>query len=235
VLVFSSFCVQAQNKEIDNNIESAIEKIKSGDKKTGLKEIKNIVSANPNYIPALAGQIEAFYQAGKRKDAIKSADKAIANHPNESHLLFSRGLIYYYEKEYEKAMENFDLALEKDSDIEAKLYLYRGSTLHKLDMVDEAIIDLENAISLKPNHTAAYYKRGAISYQMGDYEEAIEHFNMVIQIEDESSVAYYNRGMAYYKMEKMKEACRDFNRSCQLKNKNACKMVITDCGRNQER
>ncbi len=231
LIVFSCLLSIAQNTEVDNQISDALEKIKSGDSKGGLRDMENIFRSNSNYIPAITGNIIALYQAGKEKDAMKAANQAIVNKPNNANLHFNRGLLYNYKGDYNKALLDFNKALDLDSDIEDKILLNRGLSYEKLQQFDNALADFESAIELKPNNAKAFYKRGVINYRMNNFEEAIDDFSEVISIQDDNAIAHYNRGMALYKVEKIKEACVDFQRSCQLGNKNACRMVISECNR----
>lgn len=83
-------------------------------------------------------------------------------------------------KKYEEAIEDYNKAIELDSnDIAA--YHNRGNSKFCLKHYVEAIEDYDEAIKLDPN-AETYHNRGKAKFELKQYEEAIVDFNRAIAI-----------------------------------------------------
>jgi len=60
--------------------------------------------------------------------------------------------------------------------------------------IPQAIADYSQAITLDPEHPAAYNNRGFIYYRTGDLDKAMIDFDQAIQLSPDEADAYYNRG-----------------------------------------
>ncbi len=72
---------------------------------------------------------------------------------------FKRATRYFENGKYDEAIKKFTLIIdssEASHDIKAKAYLSRGIVKGELDMHEEAIVDYDKAIKLKPNNAEAY-------------------------------------------------------------------------------
>ena len=78
----------------------------------------------------------------------KILDKALQSAPNDSNLLYHRGLILYYQHYFYDALIDLDAVIDLDDDPSAKFYLARGRCHACLSMFQEAISDLTKAIEL---------------------------------------------------------------------------------------
>jgi tetratricopeptide (TPR) repeat protein len=91
----------------------------------------------------------------------------------------------------------------------ARKHLGRGQ-------LSEAVLDLTEAIRLKPDHAEAYNQRGLVYRRLEKYAEAIEDYTEAIRIVPDFRDAYVNRGTAYEKQGDQAKADADDARAKEL-------------------
>ena len=99
----------------------------------------------------------------------------------------------------------------------ALAYNNRGSFFWDQKNYDEALIDYNKAIELRPIYPDALNNRGAIYLDKKRYPEAINDFNRVIELQKSYALVYSNRGLAMMETNKNSEARADFDKAIELK------------------
>ena len=61
---------------------------------------------------------------------------------------------------------------------------------------EAAIVDFDQAITLDPNYSDAYYNRGNANSKLAKYESAIVDFDQAIRLKPDFASAFNNRGVA---------------------------------------
>ena len=125
------------------------------------------------------------------------------------------GLIYYLQEEYDRALEEYNTAIELNPHAEA--YYIRGLVYHHKGDYDNFIDDFNKAIQLKPNNAYPYYSRGVVYMLNGDYVRAISDFNRAISLNPDFPEAYFNRGAVYRDRGEYNHSIADYTRAIQLK------------------
>ena len=135
-----------------------------------------------------------------------------------------RGMIYFEEGDYRKAIEAFDEAIKLDPQ-DAIAHYNRGVAYNllgqsqrvssNLNLYERAIQALNEAIRLNPQ-AEAYYNRGVAHRKLGQYELAIEDYDEAIRLNPQYAEAYYLRGAVYGVIGKSIEAERDFGKAKDL-------------------
>jgi tetratricopeptide (TPR) repeat protein len=97
---------------------------------------------------------------------------------------------YYFQNDYNKAIEFYTKAIDLDSD-NAIYYYNRGTGYHALKKYEKAIADYTKAIKRKPNNATFYNNRGLSYYELNEYEKAIADFSEVIKL-DPNNTDYYH-------------------------------------------
>jgi len=73
-----------------------------------------------------------------------------------------------------------------------------------------ALSDLDQAISINPKATAAYFHRGYVFIAKRNFAEAIADFNRCLELEPNHAWAQQGRGTALMKQGHLELALRDF-------------------------
>lgn len=135
-------------------------------------------------------------------DAVKKA-------PQRERAWYWLGSAYNNDKEYDKALEAFDKAIENNP-VFSMAYNARGNVKKQLKDRNGALADYNKAITLKPGYGLAHYNRGVLKAEMRKYEEAVADYDQAIKYGYINSSIYYNRGNSKLKMKKAEDAIKDY-------------------------
>jgi hypothetical protein len=89
--------------------------------------------------------------------------------------------------------------------------------LIEADEPGEALLQLDEAIRLKPRLVGAYLNRGFALMQLKRYDESIQDYNRAIRFQHDLPTAYNYRGLCYERWGKFAEAIQDYNHAIELK------------------
>ena len=115
---------------------------------------------------------------------------------------YRRGNIYLELEEYDKAVADFDAALDDSRDYDRYIdiyYLYREK---EMNLEGEAI--LMRALEIEPENAADYCARGKVCYVMQDYEGAKQELKQALEGNDQEAVLML--GKVYLAMEDVASA-----------------------------
>jgi Flp pilus assembly protein TadD len=128
--------------------------------------------------------------------AVKNGNPADAESYSE------RGSEYLANREWDKAIADFNEAIRLDPEGSSGYYS-RGLCYEAKGDYDRAIEDFNEAIRRSPDNPSDYESRGETYLKKGDYDKAIEDFNEAIRKrkeffpDDPQHEAYTLRGIAY--------------------------------------
>jgi len=92
----------------------------------------------------------------------------------------------------------------------------RGKAYHDMGKHEEALVDFNRALELKPDDAWAIDSRGKAYWLMGKYEEALADLTHSIGLDPKYVWAIQQRGVTYLLMGQNEEAIADFNRVIEL-------------------
>ncbi|WP_026734463.1 tetratricopeptide repeat protein [Fischerella sp. PCC 9605] len=144
---------------------------------------------------------------------------------------YKQGHAAYKVKDYEQAIENFTLAIQKEPQ-HAKAYVNRGNAHYNLKDYEAAIADYNQAIKLNPKEVKAFVNRGNVYYIQAEYSSnhdknydlAIADFNAALRLNPKEVEAYIRRGIVHAQLAKYsgdsqldyKKAIADFNQAINI-------------------
>ena len=105
---------------------------------------------------------------------------------------------------------------EREHNISAETYYYRGNTKHDIGFYQNAISDYSKAIRLKPDFVEAYHNRGYTKAALGQYSEAITDYDIATKLEPNDAIIYYNCGVAKAALGQYPNALTDFDTTIKL-------------------
>lgn len=128
---------------------------------------------------------------------------------------YNRGVEKAEQKNYKRAIEEFNQALGIDSNHENS-YVSRGFCRFSLGDTQGAIQDYNQAIRLNPNHAKAYYNRGLARRKIEDKQGAIQDYSEAIRLNPNHGKAYNNRGLIRAVLGDKQAAAEDLQKAADL-------------------
>ena len=128
---------------------------------------------------------------------------------------FELGKRHMLDGSYKLALQHFDKAIKKQSDL-ADFHSERGVALFHLNRKEDALAALNKALMLEPDNPYRYSSRAFIKDSMGDTEGAIQDYLKCIKIDPEDAIAFNNLGMLEEKMGRKTSAKKRFKRADEL-------------------
>ncbi|MFN3531336.1 MAG: tetratricopeptide repeat protein [Candidatus Brocadia sp.] len=151
------------------------------------------------------------------KDKLKSIEEMnIALRPDT---YFEMGLISYYNKQYDEAIEQWENAVSLNKG-NLKAYICLGIVYNEEDMSDNAIKILKRAIEINPRYATTHLVLARIYEQKGTLDDAIYEYSQVLEINPETIDIYNILGTLYEKKGLKEEARKSFARYEKLKEAN---------------
>ncbi len=146
-----------------------------------VKDFEIYTLHNKNNPEAWYNMGNAQYKSGDPQNAIDSYGKALELNPSFYFARANRGIAYNKMKEYEKALSDFNTALEA-GDI-PPAYSGRGETYFRLGNYDQAIADLELAVSFDSNDVHASCLLVRSYFESERYQDALDTIETSGQLE----------------------------------------------------
>ena len=129
---------------------------------------------------------------------------------------FYRGLSAADKGDLDKAIQNYDKAIELKPDFFGA-YNSRGIAYSRKGDFDTAIKDFTTAIELKPDFAGAYNNRGIAYVKKRDFDKAIQNYDKAIELKPRLAEAYCGRGVAYGEKRDFDKAIQDLTTAIELK------------------
>jgi len=137
--------------------------------------------------------------------------------PPVAALYVGRGLALSKEGQYDRAIADYDRAIEIAEKIVLPLaYNARGNAYSRKGDNERAIADYDQAIRLNPKLISAYIDRGTVYRANGDGSRAIADYDQAISLDPKLAVAYNGRGIAYRDVGDNDRAIADFGQALRL-------------------
>jgi len=173
---------------------------------------EKIILKYPNNYKAKEILALIFLKLEKLPEALKLILEAMKLH-NDFLSFNYLGQIYHKMKNYDEAINNFNISIKLKSDLHVS-YVNRGSVFEDLENFDEAIKDYKRAIEINPKAYLAYNNIGNIFTKIGKFDEAFNNLNIATQ--SNKFLPFYNLGCLFNKINKNEEAIKSFNKSIEI-------------------
>jgi tetratricopeptide (TPR) repeat protein len=158
-----------------------------------------------------ARQISAADRIVQCSTVIDSGD---VNPESRAQALTARGFARLAQKEFARAMADFDAAIRQNPNL-AAAYYYRGALRAQTDP-ERAIADLNKAIAIDPQDADYFRQRSSIHIKLKDYERGIADLTTAIGLAKNPKTEYFLRGSAYEDLGEREKAIADFREALLL-------------------
>ncbi|WP_017660989.1 tetratricopeptide repeat protein [Baaleninema simplex] len=147
------------------------------------------------------------------KDKIRQVDPS--NFDRKSSLLLEQGRLFESNKDFQEALNCYDLALRVNFN-SYDAWHSRGGLLHILEQYEKAIESYDRALEIKPDLYFAWTNRGNALRSLERYKEAIESYYRALKIKPDFHYAWNGRGNAFNHLERYEKAIESYDRALEL-------------------
>ncbi len=152
-------------------------------------------------------QIEAMTEPSVTSPDIQAADYC------------HRAAIYLNMGEYDKAIHEYDKALELDPAC-VQAYHDRGLAHVQRQQYMEAIADFSRVIELNPQHATpqlagTYYNRGLVYARQNASDQALADYDQALALDPDNALIYNSRGNVHYNTKDYARAIADYDQAIQ--------------------
>jgi tetratricopeptide (TPR) repeat protein len=161
---------------------------------------------------------DAYFNLQRYNESIEAYAKAIKLSP-ESTLYWKSGNVLVARGDYQRALEMFEKARERDPD-DPESYFSMGQLYGGMGQQEKALEQYKRVIELAPTSTVGYDKSGDVYLDLGKYDKALEAYAKVTELTPGSSVAYWKRGEAYRAKGEFESALKMYRKARELDSQN---------------
>lgn len=141
------------------------------------------------------------------KEKLKNIDEM--NLPLKSETYFGMGLVSYYNKQPDEAIEQWENAVSLNKN-NLKAYICLGIVYNEENMSDNAIKVLKHALDINPKYATIHLTLARIYEQKGVLDDAVYEYLKVLEISPETVDIHNKLGILYEKKGLKEEAKKSF-------------------------
>lgn len=163
-----------------------------------------------------------YYELDMKKQAMEDYSKAIGLYPDYSTPYYGRGILYKEQKNYEKALENYSMALklEESQETIVKILKSRAFVYEQVRQYENALQDYTRLIESTSDNKTYYISRASIYRKLKAYDKAIDDYTYVISMDTFCTEAFLGRADAYREKGNLDAAIRDYEAANHLLSRN---------------
>jgi len=111
----------------------------------------------------------------------------------------NRGSVYDYQRDFDRAIADLDVAIRLDPDSVAA-YQNRAASYRNKGQLDRALADLNRAAQLDPQDARTFLSRGVIYFKLGETKRSIADYDNSLRLNPNFVASLYGRGVAKLKL-----------------------------------
>lgn len=139
-------------------------------------------------------------EAQLKKDVpgvIRYASEILLHQPDHQDALVYRGIVRFEQKEWDKALNDFNQCLHLNSR-NTKALFQRSQIKYKTGQINDALSDLDSLIKLEPESSTAKLQKCWLIGSLGDHNQALSLCSQVITSFPKLAEAYWKRASIQY-------------------------------------
>lgn len=118
-------------------------------------------------------------------------------------------LYYHWEKNFDKAMKEFNTAIQLDSTY-YQAWSNRGVVNNNLGKHEEAVRDFSHALKYNPDNIDGLFGKANSLSALGRFEESLSYYEKYLKLKPEDGKGFMKRGTALLNLGRHEEAIKDF-------------------------
>lgn len=177
-----------------------------------------LLVASPAYSEDAMKYFDLGVQSSVTRKKIEYFTRALELDPNLVEVYEKRGLLYYYQENYESAIQDY-LAYIERAPAEAEAYIMVGIGYLKEGFYEPALYYFSRAMEMEPEQVRAYANRAETYRLMGREEEAMRDATRATELKGDPrsrADAYKTRFKIYWNQGQDKLARADYRKSVEL-------------------
>lgn len=173
-----------------------------------------VIKIDPTSVGAWVGKGNVLQRQGKKYDeAIKAYNNAIAIDPNNSCILWDKGMAFNNQGKFDDAIEAFDRGIQIDPR-DDEFWEQKAADLMIMGRYNESITAIDNGIQIAGDAGYLNYMKGSTLELSGRYNESLVAFDEAIQIDPSiATICDTSIGDVFYGLGKYKTALEYYNKS----------------------
>ena len=180
---------------------------------TAIKHYHITVLLQKNHQQALAKVAKRALVSGKLMEAERLSKQGLETNPTNKTLLSILAQAFYFQKEYQLALTEFEKLVELGAGSEF-IHSRLGTSYFHLDNFDKAIEHFNLALNYEENNHATHYRLGKLYALTGNYENSEGHLLQAILLKDVIlDEEFTSLGLTYKFANKPQEAFTYFNKA----------------------
>ena len=181
-----------------------------------IKYFDKALQINKENEVAIFNKAIALFNKGEKK-LLKNIIKKLKNNKNLE-FFFAKGLIFFFEKEYNLAIENFDECLKK-SKIKLDILYQKGLSFYENKKYDLAIKCFNQALKEKSDSPNILNSKAMVLEKQGNKKESLELYKKASESKPYNSLYLLNYCLALFENNNF-EKCKDILTQLELLYKN---------------
>ncbi len=157
----------------------------------------------------------AFWEQGKKAEALADFDRAIELGYDKPHAFVSRALFNAAIGDFDKAIADYSVAVTKEPEVVSHL-VNRAAVLMSMAKFEEAINDYDAAIKLDEKNGSLFQQRAVAKKAMGDLQGSIADFDQSLKLDPKSIASLMGRGFVHFQTGDHKAAVEDFSKVVEM-------------------
>ncbi len=153
--------------------------------------------------------VQATGADGKKRNCTISIRAISEYEANPTMTLNNRGVELYNLGKYNESIEDFDRAIEIDTQ-NAVAWSNKGAALASMGKYDDALEAFNKTIEIDPQHAGAWFNKGAALESLRRYNDSLEALDKAIKIDPQDSKAWYNKGKVLLALNRTADADEAF-------------------------
>ena len=162
----------------------------------------------------------SWYSIKQYTSSINDLTGAIDDNPLNPFLYMNRSSVHCEMMEFVQSIGNSGQRFVIEADKTKELH-----TVKQVYDFNNALFDINYAISLNPNVAYFYYNRANINVLSGDMLQAIADYSKAVELDKRFAEAYYNRGLVQIYLKDDKKGYLDLSRAGELGLKNSYEII----------